>query len=122
MTPQKHPVGHPPKPHKRVNFRISSHSLTLLEQYAQHYGISKTEVLEKKMTRYLNERRESWKYIRVNLKSTPEADRKNLDVKLDVTVAKKLDEYCKEHFPLTKTSFLEQLIERSCVLKTECAE
>ena len=114
---KKMPVGRPRRrPYKHINCRISAHSLEMLERYAKAKNASKTAVIESKMARYFKET-EVRRFIRVNIKDKTNSERANFDIKLDLVLAEQLENYCKEHYPLTKTSFLEQLIERRCKLK-----
>lgn len=112
MTEPKRRVGRPNKaPYKHINCRISAHSLEVLEQYANSKNTTKTAAIESKMARYFKET-EARQFIKVNIKDKTKASRVNFDIKLDQTLVAKLEEYCVKHYPLTKTSFLEQLIER----------
>lgn len=114
MPETKRKVGRPRKaPYKHINCRISAHSLALLEQYANSKNTTKTAVIESKMARYFKDT-EARQFIKVNIKDKSKASRVNFDIKLDQGLVEKLEEYCVKHYPLTKTSFLEQLIERRC--------
>lgn len=117
MAKSKRRVGRPCKaPYKHINCRISAHSLEVLEQYANSKNTTKTAVIESKMARYFKDS-EVRQFIKVNIKDKTGSSRVNFDIKLDQTLVAKLEEYCVKHYPLTKTSFLEQLIERRCKLK-----